>query len=253
MRCVFDTIQFNERLFFARRDRSAGPASSEDLRVEVSPGVALHARSHRLDRARATVVLFHGNGEVVSDYDAIASLFANAGARLVVVDFRGYGSSDGAPTLRAIVEDAPIVVRAIRERLADLPIVVFGRSLGAHCAAAIAGTHPPLADAIVLESAATSLETMLARRSMRADRALSPDELAVFDPLAKLARCALPALVLHGRDDAIIGPDEAQRAFDALASPRKQLVWIEARGHNDLSLSTAYWAAIETFIAELSR
>jgi hypothetical protein len=245
---LFDRDEFNERLFFPRREQSAPPPGSEDLRIAVEPGISLHVRAHSALGARCVVLLFHGNGEVVSDYDAIAPSFARLGCALIVADFRGYGASDGKPTLRSLSRDASIVAGVIRERVRSLPMIVFGRSLGAHCASQVAGALPPVADALVLESAATSLQTMAERRSMRLDAPLSDEDRAVFDPLPKLARCALPTLVLHGTIDAIIRPDEAQRAFDAIASEHKSLRWIEHRGHNDSSLSPEYWSALRAFV-----
>lgn len=251
MQSLFDRDEFNERLFFPRRDQSAPPAGSADLRIAVEPGISLHARVHSAPRARCAVLLFHGNGEVVSDYDAIAPMFARLGCALTVVDFRGYGASDGEPTLRSLSRDASVVAGVIREHFRSLPMIVFGRSLGAHCASQVAGARPPVADALILESAATSLHTMAERRSMRLDAPLSDDDRAALDPLPKLARCALSALVLHGTLDAIIHRDEAQRAFDAIASERKSLRWIERRGHNDISLSPEYWSAIQAFVDAL--
>lgn len=251
MQSLFDRDEFNERLFFPRRDRSAPPSGSEDMHIGVAPDISLHARVHPHGGARCGVLLFHGNGEVVCEYDALAPRFARVGCALAVVDFRGYGASEGRPTLRSLSQDATIVANVIRERFASLPMIAFGRSLGAHCASHIAGALPPLCDALILESAATSLQTMAERRSMRIDAPLSDDDRAVFDPLPKLARCALPALVLHGTLDTIIRPDEARRAFDAIASARKSLCWIEGRGHNDSALAPSYWAAIDAFVTSL--
>ena len=94
----FDSEEFNERLFFPRPDVSACPAGAVDLRVPVS-GATLHLRLHPSADARCTVLLFHGNGEVVADYDDYARSYARAGATLAVVDFRGYGASTGTSTL----------------------------------------------------------------------------------------------------------------------------------------------------------
>jgi pimeloyl-ACP methyl ester carboxylesterase len=62
-----------------------------------------------------TVLLFHGNGETVADYDLAAPPYARHGMNLAVVDYRGYGRSDGEPSLRAILEDAPSALSALRE------------------------------------------------------------------------------------------------------------------------------------------
>lgn len=149
MPSLFDRDEFNQRLFFPRRELSATPPGSADLRIAVEPGISLHARLHSAVGARCAVLLFHGNGEVVSNYDAIAPLFARVGCALAVVDFRGYGASDGAPTLRALSRDASIVAPVIREHFRSLPMIVFGRSLGAHCASEVAGALPPVVDALV--------------------------------------------------------------------------------------------------------
>lgn len=206
----------------------------------------IHVRVHELATRRATVLLFHGNGEVVADYDAIAPRFHALGFALAVSEFRGYGQSTGVPTLRACISDAPLVLYAMRDELASRggPLIVFGRSLGGHCAAEIAGRVPALCDAIVLESAGADPLALLARRGLTLSRDLTDEERQTFDPRVKLARCALPTLVLHGAIDTLIRPDEARANFAAIASTQKRLALIDARGHNDLSFSERYWSEL---------
>src|SRR5262245_40875551 len=102
MPSLVDHPLLEETIFFPRRSFQPPPPGARDVRIEVAPAVALHARVHDAPGAVATIVLFHGNGEVVSDYDDSARDFAEAGAALAVVDYRGYGASDGRPSLRAL-------------------------------------------------------------------------------------------------------------------------------------------------------
>ncbi|MFO0599551.1 MAG: alpha/beta fold hydrolase [Myxococcaceae bacterium] len=247
---IFDTPEFNQRLFFPRPDTSPPPAGAEDLFIDVAPGVRVHARRHPAPKAtRAELLLFHGNGEVVADYDDVVPSFARLGVQVTVFDFRGYGASTGTPTLRTALLDGVACVNAV-PRVTGRPRVLFGRSLGAAVAAELAGQQPPLIDALVLESGGSDLERLLSRRGLREVR-LTDAERATFDPRPKLARCRVPALVLHGDDDTLIEPVEARGSLAALGSPRKQLVLVPGRGHNDVSFAPEYWAALDEFLARL--
>jgi pimeloyl-ACP methyl ester carboxylesterase len=241
---VFDEQRFNESLFFPRPASGVAPPGARDHFVDVA-GATLHVREH--GAAGRPVLLFHGNGEVVDDYDGAAALFAAAGLQLWVTDFRGYGLSTGAPTLRDALCDAPPVVEAVHA-LAKRPLVVMGRSLGGQCAAELCQAPRASVEAYVFESAATDLHALVRRRGYT-DVTLSAEDLAHFDPLPKLARCTAPTLFLHGAKDELIVPAEAQRGHATVAG--SQLVFVEGRGHNDLSLSASYWAALSDFAARL--
>jgi pimeloyl-ACP methyl ester carboxylesterase len=243
---LFDTPHFNAQLFFPRADSSPCPPGAVDHRLAMEAGVTLHARLHRTLDARATILLFHGNGEVVADYDELASSFHDVGADLALVDFRGYGLSTGTPTLRTAIDDAPRALSLLRRELRT-PLIVFGRSLGGVCAAELAGRADTGAVGIVLESSGADLGTLLARRGF-APQPLSAEEQRVFSPGPKLARCTMPTLVLHGAEDRLISPDEARMNATALGASLHELVLVPNRGHNDLSLSTVYWDALRRFI-----
>src|SRR5262249_2743812 len=105
MSSPLDHPAFSENLFYPRPFFTS-PPGARDLMLPVAPGVRLHARLHDATGAVAHIVLFHGNGEVVSDYDAAAPDFAQAGAALAVLDYRGYGRSEGHSTLRSLLADA---------------------------------------------------------------------------------------------------------------------------------------------------
>jgi hypothetical protein len=252
---VFDAGAFTARLFFPLDDNRPTPAGARDVMVPVHRDVRLHVRIHPAEDARVAVVLFHGNGELVADYDTFAPRYREAGVTLAVVDFRGYGHSEGFPSFRTVVSDAPKVVDEIRPALdsgrGPLPIVVLGRSLGSACAAEIAKRQPPGVVGLVIESGFGDLAAFVRRRGMRVDGPLPDHDMEAFCPLRKLGQCSLPLLVMHGARDQLIDPREARLLFDAAASPRKKLVLIEGHGHNDVLQASAYWRALTEFLREV--
>jgi pimeloyl-ACP methyl ester carboxylesterase len=232
---------FHRSLFFPRAEASPPPLGARDFFVEV-PGARLHVREHP-GPARA-LLLFHGNGEVVADYDESVAQFAAAGVRLVVVDYRGYGQSTGEPTLASLLSDAPLVLAEVA-RAVETPLFVMGRSLGGNAAAELCQLPRPGVLGYVFESAPTDLDALVSRRGFD-PRALSESERREFGLLAKLARCASRALFLHGADDELVRPREALAGHAAV--PGSELVLVPGRGHNDLSLSSRYWEALARFV-----
>jgi len=245
---IFDSSAFNQSLFYPRPDVSP-PGAATDHHVDVD-GARVHLRVHPAEGARCRLLLFHGNGEVVADYDGAVSAFAQCGAALAVADFRGYGASTGSPTLYSVIADARAVALAMP---ADLPLVVMGRSLGGMAAHELYA-HP-LANmiGIVLESTLYDLAGLIRRRGLEVPPGgLTADERARYEPAGKLATGSLPLLLLHGANDTLIPAREATTAHAAAGSADKQLVLVPDRGHNDVSFSRVYWDALAAFVARIS-
>jgi alpha-beta hydrolase superfamily lysophospholipase len=241
---IFDSNEFNERLFFPRTDASPAPAGATDDMVEVD-GARLHVRLHAAPAGAPTLLLFHGNGEVVADYDEAAAQFARAGAALAVMDYRGYGRSTGAATLRTLSSDA----RRVAERVK--PRIVMGRSLGGLAAHELYARPIAGMTGVVLESALFDLAGLIRRRGLVPPATFSADERATFEPAIKLALGRLPLLVLHGERDDLIVLAEARAALASAgaADADKTLVVVPARGHNDVSRGDSYWTALAAFVA----
>lgn len=242
---IFDSDEFNDRLFVPRRDASPTPRGADDRLIDVD-GAKLHVRIH--PPAGGTILLlFHGNGEVVADYDLAAALFARAGVTLAVMDYRNYGQSTGTSTLRNLIADARLVAEAVR------PHIVMGRSLGGMAAHELYARPVAGMAGVILESALFDIAALVRRRGLEPPATFSDDERTTFDPALKLAAGRLPLLVLHGERDDLIVPREAMSALATAGTPagQKALVVVPRRGHNDVSLEDSYWSALAGFVAQL--
>lgn len=247
MRSLFDHDNFNQRLFFPSDDASRCPENATDLWV-FPGGVTLHVRWHHAVTDGPTVLLFHGNGETVSAYDRTAATdYARIGVNLAVVDYRGYGLSTGEPTLRNTLEDAPAVLKTVRDAVKG-KLFVMGRSLGSLCSAALYGAKTPPVAGFIQESGMVDLKALLRRRGFLAPPKFTAAERSAFDPETKLQKGTLPLLVLHATHDEIIPVEEAHTAYAVAGATDKTLALIEGLGHNNLSFAPEYWSALQRFV-----
>jgi hypothetical protein len=253
MESIFDLPAFNDNLFFPRRDFESAPPGAEDVFVPAAPGIRVHARRYLNDRARLSLLYFHGNGEIVRDHDDMAPQFAEAGAELVVAEYRGYGMSDGRPTLRAVLQDAHAVYRFLREKgILRGKVAVMGRSLGSGPAIELCSCEEGI-DGCVIESGYADPIALLRRRGLDVDM-ITPEEERLFDNSRKIASVRCPLLVMHGEDDALIAPQEACLNYENAGSSRKKLVLLPMVGHNDIfyALDGAYFRTLGEFFAEIA-
>lgn len=239
MTSIFDTPQFNENLFFPRPDFGEAPKGAEDLFVTVEAPMKVHVRLHAHPDARFSLLFFHGNGEIASDYDNLAEAYHQIGADFLVCDYRGYGKSEGKPTLRSTLADAHAIYNTLKAEGKLRPTVcVMGRSLGSAPAIELCAEYPEI-KACVIESGYADPIPLVERRGLKVDN-ITPEEGALFNNSKKIERVKCPVLIMHGEDDVLIYPYEAKLNYDRAGSKDKALQILPGVGHNDILMAPDY-------------
>jgi uncharacterized protein len=232
-------IFYRQPLSEARRAEVAKrfPAVKEIL-LDTADGTKLHA--WHVAGAGPTVLYFGGNAEEVSwMLDELPR--RDTGAAWLLIDYRGYGASDGAPSEQALTSDA----LAWYDRFAatNARIVAFGRSLGSGVAVRLAAERR--LDAVVLLAPFDSLREVAQRYYP-----YLPVRLLLrhpFDSMSHAPRLTAPLLCLVATDDEVIPVEHARRLYQAWGGPKR---WVElAAGHNDIHNHPDYWPSIRAFLA----
>jgi hypothetical protein len=108
------------RLFHPRPESALfnPPTFAQELLIPVDPGVAIGARFYAAGTEAPTLLFFHGNGEIVADYEDLGPLYTRQGLNFFPVDYRGYGRSTGTPTVTAMMRDCQVILAFAQEWLA---------------------------------------------------------------------------------------------------------------------------------------
>ena len=148
----------------------------------------------------APVVIFtHGNAEHIDIWPGMLSGYSEMGVSLLLVEFPGYGRSEGSPSQETITETmlAAYDMLVSRQDVDPERIVVHGRSVGSGAACALLGKRKVAA--VILESSFTGIRSFARARLLPPFLVLDP-----FDNLAAIERYEGPVLVIHGKLDDII-------------------------------------------------
>ncbi len=224
----------------------------QDVWLETGDGLAIHGWFVPATEARGTLLFFHGNaGNISHRLDSIR-IFHELGLNVLIIDYRGYGQSEGSPSESGLYRDAEAAMaHLIRERETPIEdIILFGRSLGAAVAAQMAIRYQDVGG-LILESAFTSVADMAAELYP-----IFPARLLVrhrYDALETLQDVSSPVLVVHSPDDEIVPYAHGRRLYEAAPEPK----WfLELRGgHNDGFLRTGddYSRGLDDFLGEALR
>lgn len=180
------------------------------------------------------MIFFHGNtGNIDSSWDRAETYWAWGRHDVFLVDYRGYGTSEGTPSYEGVIEQdglAAVQYVAATKGVDPATIPWIGHSLGASVAS---HTNDEIdAQSVVLES-------MFASADAIADDGTTLDLPAgwffedPFDNVAAVADLQAPLLVVHGQDDDYILVEYAQRVYDAAPDP-KELWTPDGVDHSDI-------------------
>lgn len=226
------------------------PAFSEavarrNVSVRAADGTTLRGWHLAAPGNRRAILYFYGNGETV--FEASPTLYRLAelhGADVLAVDYRGYGWSDGEPSLAGIAADAPLLYDALAGLAPPgVPLFVFGRSLGSVFALRTALERPVAG--VILQAPPSTIRELVAAwgRSapwyVRPFVRLRPDaQLGALhpQPVEDAARLAAPLLVVHGDRDRAIPIALGRALYEQAASARKSFCEVAGGDHNDVDV-----------------
>jgi fermentation-respiration switch protein FrsA (DUF1100 family) len=235
---------FEEKFIYFPTRGDVGSSPGEDVWLQTSDGLKLHAWYFPHPQAKATILHLHGNAGNLSDRRDLVRDLQALGVNVMAVDFRGYGRSEGKPGEAGLYKDARAAYDWLLTKTTADRIVLHGESLGGGPACELASTVP--CGGLIVQSAFTSARDMAPRVVPFFPRFLVRTD---FDNLSKVSKISCRKLFLHSRADEMIPFDMGEKLFAAAAEP-KEAVWFTGCGHNEMSISRAqkYYSTLAKFL-----
>jgi fermentation-respiration switch protein FrsA (DUF1100 family) len=231
-------LQQPQMIFFPMSELYQTPADwgveYEDVTLEAADGVQLHGWYIPKRESEQVLLFFHGNAGNISHRRESIQLFHQLGLNVFIIDYRGYGKSEGRPSEQGLYRDAAAAWRYLTGVKGFDPddVVIFGRSLGGAVAAELAARVE--ARGLILESTMSS-----AREFARAVFTILSRLVVVrydFNTAQLIKHVHYPVLVLHSPEDEIMPFHLGRKVYD-LANQPKHFVHMRGDHNNGFLLS----------------
>lgn len=220
----------------------------EDVYIETEDRIKIHGWFVPQKNARYTILFLHGNaGNIGHRLDKV-EILAKRGLNLLIVDYRGYGKSQGRPSEYGLYLDAKAAYSYLvnNRKIKPGQIILYGESLG--CAVVVDLASKVKSKGLILEGAFSSGRDMA--------KIIYPFLPAFvfskkFDSLTKIQKVEAPKLFIHSQNDEMVPFDLAKKLYNVAKEP-KRMVMLKG-GHNTAFLDSkeTYTFALTSFIKEL--
>ena len=246
--CLFVTLRYIERrsIYFPMKIIETTPSTLdlkfEDIYVTTDNNIKLNGwfvpGSDRAD----TILFFHGNGGNISHRIEKISMLHKLGLNVFIIDYRGYGKSQGRPSEKGLYMDAEAAYTYLIEKgIKPDKIILYGESLGAAVAVDLALKKG--VKALITENAFTSVKDMT--------KIIYPFLPAFilesrYDSTVKLRDIDVPKLIIHSSDDEIVPFRLGRKFFEAAAEPKE---FLKIRG----SHNTAFLDSEDSYVGGIGR
>ena len=214
----------------------------EDVFFRSADGLKLHGWwLPAKGQAKGTVLFFHGNAENISTHIGSVYWLPAQNYNVFLPDYRGYGNSEGVPTLAGVQDDLNSAMKYLLQRkdIDTERIVILAQSLGGAMAIYNVAHSPYRAKikALITESAFSDYRT-LTREKLASFWLTWPLQWPLsflidndYSPLEAVSHISpIPLLIIHGDKDKVVPLAHGKILFDAAAQPKEMWV-IQGGGH----------------------
>ena len=223
-------------------------ASFKDIYITTEDNVRINGWLISNPRAKYTLLFFHGNAGNIGDRIDKLQLLYQAGINIFIIDYRGFGKSQGVPSEPGFYRDAFASYDYLLNTAGVSPdqIILYGESLGS--AIAVDFAFHRKVKALILEGAFSCGKDMAVKFYPFLPRFIFSNS---FDSLTKIKEISASKLFIHSLDDEIVSFNLAKKLYNNAKEPKE---FLEIKGdHNNAFLSSqeAYISSISAFIGRL--
>ncbi|MBW4646530.1 MAG: lysophospholipase [Goleter apudmare HA4340-LM2] len=261
--CLFLFVQQTRFIFFPTNEITKTPKlfnlPYEDvwLPIKLPSGKVelIHGWWIKAKQSNAKVLLYlHGNGLNISANIKHASRFHQLGFSVLLIDYRGYGLSEGTfPNETQVYQDTITAWNYLvqQRQIPPSQIFIYGHSLGGAIAIDLAINRPEAAGLIV-ESSFTSIRDVVAHRNLFQMFPVDVILTQRFASIQKLPKLNMPVLFIHGTADSTVPYFMSQELYAAAPEP-KRLILVPGAEHNDLAdvAGAKYLRWVDTFVQKV--
>jgi len=205
---------------------------------------------------RGTILFLHGNAENISTHFRSVAWLPAAGYNVLALDYRGYGASDGVPTLAGVQQDIDAAMRHLltHQNVDGQRLIIMGQSLGGALAIfySARSAYREQIRAVVSDSAFSDYR-VVARQALAKFWLSWPlqwlpwlaidNDYAPIDAVAEIS--PIPLLIIHGTRDSVVNSTHAQGLFNRARKPKQLLLIPEAEHIQALSIPAVQQQLLE--------
>jgi alpha-beta hydrolase superfamily lysophospholipase len=214
----------------------------EEITLRVEKDVNLHGLLFTAPNSKGLVFYLHGNGGSVDGWGTIAETYTEMGYDIFILDYRGYGKSDGKIKSESqFYEDIKKVYAYMLERYPEDKVVISGYSIGTGPASMLASVNNP--KALVLQAPYYSL-----KETIDGTAPLMPDFLQKYDFETNkfLKEVKAPVCIFHGTADNVLAYTNSEK----LKKEFKKgdiLITLKGQGHNGITDNMLFKTGFKRF------
>ena len=235
---------------FVPEKLTSSPISHEkhvsDVYINTADNVKIHSLYFNNQNSKKAVLFFHGNaGNIYGRYKHAADL-NKKGINVLLVEYRGYGLSEGEPTEPGLYRDAEAAYRYLLTEKGFKPsnIYILGRSIGSTVTMELS-QNKNLGGIILISPLSTGKEMA----ELMGLGWLSWFAWSAFDNVGKAKNIQSPVLLIHGDKDEITPLRFGKNLYEALPE-NKHLITVKGADHNGMIeyVGPDFWTWVYAFI-----
>jgi uncharacterized protein len=223
------TFQFNQKF--------------EELNFKTADDKLLNGILFKSDSSKGLIFYLHGNAGSIKSWGEIAQTYTSLNYDLFMLDYRGYGKSEGAiSSEKQFYSDVQLTYDILKKKYAENKIIISGYSIGTGAATKLASTNN--AKFLILQAPYYSLTDM-----MQHSYAIIPTFILKykFKTNTFIQQCKMPVVIFHGNSDQVIYYNSSIK-LKALFKETDTLITLENQGHNNMSENLLYQTELQKIL-----
>lgn len=212
----------------------------EEFLHNVEKGVLINALLIKAKKPKGVIFYCHGNAGNLQRWVTLVEYLVEMNYDVYIMDYRGFGKSDGAVSEEAFYEDVDFCYQHLKQFWSEEDIIVYGRSLGTAAATKVASLNNPRQ--LILETPFYSIADVAKKRFPMYPIDMLLQYQFPNNNYIGAINCAIS--IIHGTNDFTVPFSSALKLYEAAPKEQTTFYTVENGGHNNLMNFEEYLNAI---------